>query len=1134
MVREEQFAPEVPAAGRSAGPAERDVEDSYRYFRAEEILEDMHLTEADVRRGRAVLGSGIMDFDPVSTCYGRRTQQLLGQISAVVTDEGERHRVSLTFGPDKVLDRQCQCPSCYGIYYEWYAKDKNCGHISALALHMAEYLRAHNPGDATSRQASDVIRSFQARRAAGIAAWNGAQPDSMLLKPWVQNRDGRLQVSFKVGVKGGRMFVVRNLTAFAGCVANRENAQYGSGTVFNHNPDNFTEVSRRFIGFIRQTVAEQAEFAGHLSEENRICGGGIPEIKQSVALFGRRLDAFFELLEHESAEYEDKSGGRKQKGTLSCGTGNPQLKFVIEKSLEEKTGVFQGILVSCEAPVLAEGQRFAYYIENQKLFRMEEDFAECVLPLLREAGRDGKILLQVGRNQMQVFYHTVLPALADYARIEEKDAEEIHRYLRPGVRFVFYLDAEELSVTCRAHALYGNVEVSVTDMHPQSGKMPEGFRDDFREREILYTVQKYFCAWDPQTDEFHCSGEEKVFWILRDGIRDLMALGEVRGTEGFRRLNMAPKPKIRVGVSVQSDILNLEIRPEDIPEEELAGILESCRKKKKYHRLKNGDFLDTGDETVAVLRELTGLLKMKPKDFAAGRMQIPAYRALCLDKMLEGKERVCVDRDQYFKQLIRNFREPEASDAREPASMKKVLRSYQKRGYQWLRTLEKCRFGGILADDMGLGKTLQVISVLLAAKEEGRALTSLVVCPASLIFNWEEEFARFAPELCVCAVTGTQEDRRARIASCRSCDVLITSYDLLRRDIAFYGETEFGFEITDEAQYIKNHTTEAAKAVKLVRSRTRFALTGTPVENRLSELWSIFDYLMPGFLYSYDVFKREYETQIVRHENREAAERLRRMVSPFILRRLKEDVLKDLPEKTEEVRYCEFEPEQRRLYDAQVLRMKKMPAARDPEEFRKTRLAVLRELLRLRQICCDPSLCFEGYKGGSAKLVSCLELVETAIGGNHRVLLFSQFTSMLSRIADELSERGIEYYKLTGSTPKEERVRMAGEFNRNSVPVFLISLKAGGTGLNLTGADIVIHYDPWWNGAAQNQATDRAHRIGQEKKVFVYRLIARSSVEEKIRKLQETKESLADQIISGGINRPAAMTGEELMELLDM
>ena len=319
--------------------------------------------------------------------------------------------------------------------------------------------------------------------------------------------------------------------------------------------------------------------------------------------------------------------------------------------------------------------------------------------------------------------------------------------------------------------------------------------------------------------------------------------------------------------------------------------------------------------------------------------------------------------------------------------------------------------------------------------------------------------------------------------------------------------------------------------MKLIKAEHRMALTGTPIENRLSELWSIFDFLMPGFLYNYEEFKKKYELPISKYGKEETVEALKKQVSPFILRRKKEDVLKELPSKQEEVVYSVMEEKQRTLYDAQLVRTKNVIAA-SQEEFNKKKIQILAELTKLRQICCDPELLFEDFTGGSAKRETCMELVKNAADAGHKMLLFSQFTSMLELLEADLVKENISFYKITGATSKEERIRLVKDFNADETPVFLISLKAGGTGLNLTGADIVIHYDPWWNTAAQDQATDRAHRIGQTKNVTVYKLIAKGSIEEKILKLQETKKELADSILSGETKSLGSMSKEDLMEIL--
>ena len=411
---------------------------------------------------------------------------------------------------------------------------------------------------------------------------------------------------------------------------------------------------------------------------------------------------------------------------------------------------------------------------------------------------------------------------------------------------------------------------------------------------------------------------------------------------------------------------------------------------------------------------------------------------------------------------------------------------YQKKGFLWLKTLEHNGFGGILADDMGLGKTLQVIALLLSdfleQKEEGAKCDrgTLIVSPASLVYNWKSEFEKFAPELSVYMVTGTAAKRAELIKNAGMQDVLLTSYDLLKRDVQEYERYSFRSQVIDEAQYIKNHNTQAAKAVKEIRAGFKLALTGTPVENRLSELWSIFDYLMPGFLYGYKKFHEELEIPIVQNSDGQAMKRLQKMIAPFVLRRLKKDVLTDLPEKLEETMVAQLSGEQQELYDAHVKRMMLMLDKQSEEEFRTSKITILSELTRLRQLCCDPGLVYEDYKGESAKTELCVNMIKNAVEGGHKLLLFSQFTSMLDRLAERLKKEQIRYHMLTGATDKAKRAEMTASFAEDEIPVFLISLKAGGTGLNLTAADIVIHFDPWWNLAVQNQATDRAHRIGQK------------------------------------------------------
>ena len=516
-------------------------------------------------------------------------------------------------------------------------------------------------------------------------------------------------------------------------------------------------------------------------------------------------------------------------------------------------------------------------------------------------------------------------------------------------------------------------------------------------------------------------------------------------------------------------------------------------------------------------------------------MTVPKYRALYLDAQLREIEGFPILKNKDFRALIRNMKTVEDNDFELPQRLEPVLREYQKKGFLWLKTLRQNGFGGILADDMGLGKTLQVITFLLSEYENraDKLTRSLIVCPASLVYNWMSECSQYAPQLPVKVIAGSVQERKELICSAGEQEVLITSYDLLKRDMKCYQGMHFANEIIDEAQFIKNHATQAAKAVKMIDAGFKAALTGTPVENRLGELWSIFEYLMPGYLYPYQRFREEIEIPVVQNGDEDALNRLQKMIRPFVLRRLKKDVLKDLPDKLEKNMYAIMEGEQKELYQAHVQRLKLMLAKQSGEEFDRSRIQILAELTKLRQLCCDPALLLEEYKDGSAKLELCIDMVENAVEGGHKILLFSQFTTMLDHICQRLHERKISYYLLTGATSKEERMRLVQAFNQDETSVFCISLKAGGTGLNLTAADIVIHFDPWWNTAVQNQATDRAHRIGQKNTVMVYRLIAKNTIEESIVKLQDKKQMLAEQVLGGEEMQRTSFTKEELLELLE-
>jgi superfamily II DNA or RNA helicase len=544
-----------------------------------------------------------------------------------------------------------------------------------------------------------------------------------------------------------------------------------------------------------------------------------------------------------------------------------------------------------------------------------------------------------------------------------------------------------------------------------------------------------------------------------------------------------------------------------------------------HTRLKNGKFalLDTG--AVEELQEV--LVDCAPRQHASG------YR---LDNTQAGFLQATLREQSGWKiQAPAGWMQGEVKLPPPPlGDLEAVLRPYQKEGAGWLHFLRTHGFGGILADEMGLGKTAQVLAHLRAVKQSGGETRgqSLVVCPSSLVFNWEAEARKFTPTLRVLALHGAE--RRGLFAEMASYDLVITSYALLRRDAEHYRGLAFDTVVLDEAQHIKNRQTQNAQAVKAVRAAHKLVLTGTPVENSVLDLWSIFDFLMPGYLGAEEDFRERYELPIMRDRNAEAQARLARRLRPFVLRRLKREVAADLPEKIEQVSFCDLNAEQRAVYQ-QVLEASRREVldSVNTRGVAGSRMVVLTALLRLRQICCDLRLLKTGGEAAvSGKVELFNELLEEVLDGGHRVLVFSQFTSMLALLREELTARNIAYCYLDGSTT--DRARVVETFQRDAgVPVFLISLKAGGVGLNLTGADTVIHFDPWWNPAVEAQATDRAHRIGQKKVVTSYKLITRGTVEEKILSLQTRKRALTQGLLGGEESLAEAVSWEDIKELLE-
>ena len=620
---------------------------------------------------------------------------------------------------------------------------------------------------------------------------------------------------------------------------------------------------------------------------------------------------------------------------------------------------------------------------------------------------------------------------------------------------------------------------------------------------------------------YYLQNEELEYDFLYHVMPKLQKLVQVYATTAVRnRIFREPaRPQIRVKVKKErTNWLEFKFEMDGIPEKHIRDILDALEEKRKYYRLRNGALMSLETREWEEIQRFLKAGPIQNEDLEKG-LNVPIIRGMqMLDSFDDDSAFIAEDS---FRQFLEEITHPRKAKFDIPEKLEPILRDYQKQGFRWMKTLASYGFGGILADDMGLGKTLQSITYIASELSDVRKRQQpiLIVCPSSLVYNWLSEFLKFSPEIVAVIIDGNKTERSRMLQEVTGIDVVITSYMLLRRDIHLYEKMNFHTVFFDEAQAFKNPLTQTAKAVMNIKADHRFALTGTPIENSIEELWSIFRVVFPELF------------QGLKEYSNLTTKTIARRIRPFLLRRVKEEVLGELPEKIESVDRVELLPDQKKLYAAYLAKLRHQTLKQlDKNTIRKNRIKILAGLTRLRQICCHPALFVDGYKGSSAKFEQLKKIIEESRFAGRRVLIFSQFTKMLELIGRELASEGIPFFYLDGQTPPENRVETCEKFNAGERDFFLISLKAGGTGLNLTGADTVILYDLWWNPAVEEQAADRAHRMGQKNKVQVIKLIASGTIEEKMNELQDKKRNMIEEIIEE--KSSAALTEEDIREIL--
>lgn len=1062
------------------------------------------------------------------------------------------YSIEVEIWPDGEMSTYCDCPA-------FYSYDNDCKHIAAvlIAIHDLEsgiesvyvegsqstapvWLNTHRPADnraamltmvekeaAKYRPAGDLIAHYKMHQAAGMGesaldSSNTGQGQERLKFEYtfrvVSNRffkNPSVMVELRTGVK--RLYVVQKVKSFLQSVELAKPHPFTALFTYDPARHEIGEHDRAMLDLLIQMKHNDEAYREYYSD----MAGYLPVTdRKDMFVDPRQWADMLRLLPDVDARLE----GLGASGTrMVLGEGKLPLQFHITRLTGKNYQLDVGELAKVTVVPsyrCAMMNGMLYPLDPQEIHKLND-----LLTHISVTQSNGK--LDMSEEQLNGFVQHVLPQLRELGQVNiAKPLRE--RIREPELQIQLYVDYADGILTARALFRYGDIEIQPLEERQDAPSEQDCIliRDAAREGKFLHRLEAAGLRHDGQ--RWLCETEDEQYEVLYHLLPELEKEegAEIYLSQTLQNTvrNRKIPSKVRADLVAGMNWLEISFELEQIEDRELLHIMRSIVEKKKYFRLRDGSFLSLEEEEYRGFADMMDSLGIGAADLRGNRIQLPAVRALQLPERPAALGNIRFGRD--LRKFVKRFNDLDELDYEVPDGLQAQLRDYQAQGFQWLKMLASYRFGGILADDMGLGKTVQSIAYILSEREQEQAeekLPVLIVSPSSLTYNWAHECARFAPQLRVLVVAGQKKERAALWAEMEGADVIVTSYPLLRRDIEIYAEQPFHTLILDEAQAIKNASSQTAQAVSEINAARRFALTGTPIENSLDELWSIFNAVFPGLFTNQKAFRDL------------PAERVARIVRPFILRRLKKDVLTELPDKIESVQYPELARDQKKLYAAYLAKLQHTTAQDlKAEGFQKSRMKILAGITRLRQLCCHPALFVEGYSGPSGKLQHLLEQVEELTASGRRVLIFSQYSSMLQLIREQLEFAGRTLFYLDGQTPAQERVDMCHRYNAGEAELFLISLKAGGSGLNLTGADTVILYDLWWNPAVEEQAIGRAHRMGQKRVVQVIRLVAEGTIEEKILELQQRKRDLIDEVIDAEGSASSALTEEDIRELLSV
>ena len=899
----------------------------------------------------------------------------------------------------------------------------------------------------------------------------------------VEAGTNRIIWTLRVGlIQTQKFYVIRDIPLFLKVLETSKPYMIGKLYETSLNIRQFDESSQFVLNFLQGIVEDEAENTLFFHNQGRHLYFPLSFFEQGVSLL-MGLDAF--QFDHQISNYhhlvfQDFDG---QAGLFTF-------------QIEEKSNYFEmEIVQQVGLNSFYKGQvlftKGTFYLLSKEQARLIEKLKKVPID------KSGRKILQFDTSDRDLLAST-LSQFKNVGKVEAPDGLRIQSF-RPS----FYMEGEEDgSIRLDMQFQY---ETCLVKNRKQLENLP--FASDIQlEKEIFQLAlsagfEADFRSWRQSLKA------DAVHSFFQEVLPAFAALGELKISESLQDLYQVQKPQVHI--SSKGSLLEIQFDFQDIDQEEIDRVMKALVEKQDYYISSSNQVYYFDDQTKRIRQDLE---ELGIEDLQDGAFRARKSLAYTLSHLFKDQDQISFTEE--FRNLAHDLTHPEDFPMK-VLNIQADLRDYQKKGIQWLQMLHHYGFGGILADDMGLGKTLQTIAFLSSQVQADTSV--LILAPSGLIYNWADEFQKFAPDLDVAIVHGLKSHRESILAE--NHQIYITSYATFRQDSEIYRNLSFDFLFLDEAQVMKNAQTKIAQSLRRFVVPSVFALSGTPIENHLGELWSIFQIVLPGLLPA----KKEFMKL--------STERVAQFIKPFVMRRKKEEVLTELPDLIEVVYKNELEDQQKAIYLAQLQQMQERLGQVSDWEFQRNRVEILTGLMRLRQICDTPALFIEDYQGESGKLDSLRDLLVQIAEGGHRVLIFSQFRGMLDRIEQELPDLGLTSFKITGSTPSQERQEMTKAFNQGERDVFLISLKAGGVGLNLTGADTVILVDLWWNPAVESQAIGRAHRMGQEQAVEVYRLVTRGTIEEKIQELQEKKKNLVSEILDGTESR-GSLSLAEIREIL--